>query len=384
MKKWLQSSLVVSVVMLSACATNSDTTSIPTRPMKAPAKMVNLVPGYRSDAPNRYVVKRGDTLWGIASRFLNNPGYWKAIWHANPQIKNPNLIYPGDIISYVTVGGKRKLQIAGSNNPIRERHTGRKTADGRPVYNLTPTVQTEYIADPIPTLPKQIVYPFMVKNTILEPGFSEDYPYIIGQADRNYISVSGRSKVYAKTDDGSFTHTEYRIYREAKNIIDPISGGDLGVEAVYVGHLKMIEGANEDGIGTFMQTDAVGPVYPKDILIPDEEPAYGGELNFFPQLAQLHEDAVIVRPIGVTGSQTGTQFSTVLINVGAGEVRPGDVFKIVRGAKQTGQGRDGEAYNLPDYEVGTGIVYKTFDQSSFALVMNAYDMIYSGDRIVTP
>lgn len=384
MKKWLQSSLVVSVVILSACATTSDTTSTPTRPMKAPAKTVNLVPGYRSDAPNRYVVKRGDTLWGIASRFLNNPGHWKAIWHANPQIKNPNLIYPGDIISYVTVGGKRKLQIAGSNNPIRERHTGRKTADGRPVYNLTPTVQTEYIADPIPTLPKQVVYPFMVKNTILEPGFSEDYPYIIGQADRNYISVSGRSKVYAKTDDGSFTHTEYRIYREAKNIIDPISGDDLGVEAVYVGHLKMIEGANEDGIGTFMQTDAVGPVYPKDILIPDEEPAYGGELNFLPQLAQLHEDAVIVRPVGVTGSQTGTQFSTVLINVGAGEVRPGDVFKIVRGAKQTGQGRDGEAYNLPDYEVGTGIVYKTFDQSSFALVMNAYDMIYSGDRIVTP
>ncbi|PID66429.1 MAG: hypothetical protein CR975_02885 [Gammaproteobacteria bacterium] len=386
MKKWLHSSLVVSVAMLTACtATSSPNNNLPVRKARAPAKIVRIAPEYRQDAPERYVVRRGDTLWGIASRFLKSPARWREIWHANPQIKNPNLIYPGDIISYVTVGGKRKLQVAGSNNPIRSRYTGRKTADGRPIYRVKPGVQTEYVDEPIPTIPKEAVYPFMSKNKVLEPGISSEYPYVVGQQDGSYISLSGRKEIYAKTDDGAFNHEEYDVFRETKPLNDPVTGESLGVEAVYVGHLRLVKNTNEDGVGTFVQTDSVNPLYPKDILIPHEEMVYGGDLNFLPKLAQLNEQAVVVRPIGASGYQNvSSQFGTILINVGSGGVEPGDVFKVVRAGDRRSTGRDGESFRLPDYEVGVGMVYRTFENSSYALILNAYDTIYPGDRLVTP
>ncbi len=387
MKKRLQLSLVVCVAMLSACTAtasyNNANHNLPGRQIKAPAKLARVFPEYRIGAPSRYIVRRGDTLWGIANLFLKNPARWREIWHANPQITNPNLIYPGDIISYITIGGKRKLQVAGSNNPLRARRTGR-TSDGRPVYKLTPMVQTEYIAEPIPTLPKDVVYPFMSKNKVLTPGVSSEYPYIVGQQDGGYISLSGRNQVYARTEDGEFEYTEYDVFRETKALNNPANGESLGVEAIYVGHLRLIKNANEDGIGTFIQTDSVNPLYPRDILIPYEDAAYGGELNFLPKLADYNEDAMIVRPIGMTGAQTGSQFSTVLINVGQGEAQLGDVFKVVRGSHKIGRGRDGESYRLPDYAVAIGMVYRTFENSSYALILNASHRIRTGDRLVTP
>lgn len=373
--------------MLSACTAtsspNNTNHNLPVRQTKAPATLVKIAPEYRANAPERYVVRRGDTLWGIANLFLKSPARWREIWHANPNIKNPHLIYPGDIISYITVGGKRKLQVAGSKNPRRTKRVGR-TSDGRPVYKLTPGVQTEYVPEPIPTLPKDVVYPFMSKNKVLEPGASSDYPYIVGQQDGGYISLSGRDKVYARTENGEFEYEEYDVYRETKALDNPATGENIGVEAIYVGHLRLVKNANDDGIGTFVQTDSVNPLYPKDILIPYQETPYGGDLNFLPKLAEYSEDAMIVRPIGTTGTQTGSQFSTVLINVGEGEAQLGDVFKVVRGSQKMGRGRDGESYRLPDYEVAIGMVYRTFENSSYALILSANDTIYSGDRLVTP
>ena len=49
--------------------------------------------------PETYVVQRGDTLWDIASMFLRDPWYWPEIWQINPQVENPHLIFPGDILS---------------------------------------------------------------------------------------------------------------------------------------------------------------------------------------------------------------------------------------------------------------------------------------------
>lgn len=383
MNKWFQSIVIISLSLLVACTTTSNTNKPPIRRVKAPAKLVRIAPEYRTDAPDRYVVKRGDTLWGIAAMFLKNPGRWKEIWHANPHIKNPNKIYPGDVISYVNVGGKRKLQIAGSSSPARNKYTGKRTADGRPIYNVSPTIETTYMDEPIPTIPKAAVYPFISKNRILPPGFSEDYPYVVGQTDGNYISLSGRSQVYAKTDD-YFDVDEYDVFRESKALVDPVYGYDLGVEAVYVGKLKLVKEANADGIGTFIPMDTVNPLYPRDVLIPSEPVTYGGELNFLPKLAELYEDTIVIQTIGNHNASFGSQFSTILINAGQNEVQPGDVFRVVRGATQQAKGRGGEDLQLPDYEVAIAMVYKTFENGSYALVMNAYDVIYPGDRAVNP
>ncbi|PID64116.1 MAG: hypothetical protein CR974_00400 [Gammaproteobacteria bacterium] len=392
MKYWLSSSLLLSSALLTACVSTTKPNDLSKRKMRPPTlqtpaqatREIKLTaPEFRADAPERYIVKRGDTLWGIANRFLKSPARWKEVWHANPQIKNPNKIYPGDIISYKTVGGVRKLQIAGSNSPARNQFAGR-TRDGRPVYNVHPTVRTEPLYQPIPTIPKEIVYPFMTKNRIFEPGFSDDYPYVVGQADRGYIALSGRNKVYARSDYG-FDDTLYDVFREAKPIKDPEAGDIIGVEAIYVGQLKLVERANDDGVGTFIQTDKVNPLYPKDILIPSKAAEIGGDLSFFPKLPEATEGVIVVRPMGNFSPHTGSQFGTMLINGGKDiGVREGDVFKIVRAKEQMGRGRDGDEFRMPDYEVGMGIIYKVNDETSFLLVMSAYDVIYPGDRLVSP
>lgn len=387
MNHWLTSGLIATAAFLGACASTSQSSQAQLPEKKTiPAKVIPLAPPeYRADAPDRYVVKRGDTLWRIAGMFLKNPARWRDVWHANPQIKNPNKIYPGDVIAYKSVGGVRKLQVAGSSNPIRGEFTGRRTADGRPVYNLSPSVRTEALAEPIPAVPKDIVQPFMTKNLILEPGFALDYPYVVSQADGGFIALTGRPEIYAKSDDDIFEKDLYDVFRESDPVKDPISGEMLGVEAVYVGQLKLVKAANEDGIGTFVQTDSVNPLYPKDILIPTAEVELGGDLNFMPQLPTLDEDAIVIRPLGTMNNSTGSQFSTVLINVGADDdMQTGDVFKIVRAQPQMGVGRDGQQFRLPDYEVGLAMVYKTYEETSYALIMNAYDVVYPGDRLVKP
>lgn len=387
MNYWLTSGLLATAALLGACAStsSSDQTQAPKK-QAVPAKLIPLSPPeYRADAPNRYVVKRGDTLWRIAGMFLKNPGRWKEVWHANPQIKNPNKIYPGDVIAYRSVGGVRKLQVAGSSNPIRGKFTGRRTADGRPVYNLSPSIRTEALSEPIPAVPKEIVYPFMTKNLVLEPGFAQDYPYVVAQADGGFIALTGRPEIYAKSDDDAFNDELYDVFRESDPIKDPVSGEFLGVEATYVGQLKMVKAANEDGIGTFVQTDSVNPLYPKDILIPTAKVEQGGDLNFMPQLPTLDEDAIVIRPMGTMNNSTGSQFSTIIVNVGADDgMQAGDVFKIVRAKPQMGVGRDGQRFRLPDYDVGLAMVYKTYDEISYALIMNAYDVVYPGDRLIRP
>lgn len=389
MNYWITSSLIVGATLLTAC-TNTRTVqpSVAQEPgtlKSLPFKSIPVAaPEYRADAPNRYVVKRGDTLWHIAGLFLKNPGRWKEVWHANPQIKNPNKIYPGDVIAYQSVDGVRKLQVAGSSNPVRGEFAGRRTADGRPVYNVSPSIREEELSLPIPAVPKSIVYPFITKNLVLEPGASEKYPYVVGQADGNFIALTSRQKVYAKADYG-FDNELYNVFRESKPINDPVSKELLGVEAVYVGQLKLVKEANDDGIATFVQTDSVNPLYPDDILIVAEAIKIGESLNFMPKLPDVDENVMIIRPLGTSSADTASQFSTVLINVGEDDgITEGDVFNIVRATGKAAVGRGGETFRLPDYEVGMAMVYKVNQDTSYALIMNAYDVVYPGDRLVRP
>lgn len=390
MKNWLSATLLTASVTLVACGSTKEAPKAPglaATPSKSPSliapKRVRIAPEYRTDAPNRYIVQRGDTLWRIASRFLKNPARWKEIWHANPQLKNPNRLYPGDIISYKMVGGAKKLQIAGTTNKAHGRNTGKKTSDGRPVYNLTPTVRTTVMEDPIPTLPKDVVYPFMTKNLVLEPDFAEDFPYIVSADSDNRISLTQRGDIYALGDD--FEDELYDVFRQTSPIADPENGELLGVEATYVGKLKMTAEPNEDGVATFAQTNNAQPMHANDVLIPAKRFAEGADLHFFPRISNIDEDIFIIKAMGQSGTQAASQFSTLLINLGGDDgIKEGDVFNIVRKGEQTAVSREGMPVELPNKELGVAIVYKTHDQTSYALVMNATGLIYPGDRLVAP
>lgn len=288
MNKWWNSLLAVGVLgLLTACASDKQ------QPQQKPApqtlktqtqtQTVSTEGVFREDAPQRYIVKPGDTLWEIAGRFLRSPAHWKSIWHENPQIDNPNLIYPGDVISFTTVGGQKKLQVSGSSNPYRESiYTGKKTPDGRPIYTLKPGVQAEELKQAVPVFPRSAVYPFASKNRVMEPGFSAEHPYVVGDSGNGFLSQSSRSLVYVKGDD--FELKEYAVFRETNPIRDPQSDEVLGVEAMFVGNVVMADEANEDGIASFKLENSVEPLYKGDILLPPFEAQPGESLYFSPSL----------------------------------------------------------------------------------------------------
>lgn len=383
MNKWWNSLLAVGVLgLVSACAGDKQPEEKPApQALKTQSQTKNVGVEFKSNAPQRYIVKPGDTLWEIAQRFLANPAHWKSIWYENPQISNPNRIYPGDVISFTTVGGQKRLQIAGSSNPFREEiYTGKKTADGRPIYSLKPGVQAEDLEEAIPVFPRSAVYPFASKNRVMEPGFAYEYPYVVGDSGNGFLSQSSRSLVYVKGDD--FDLNEYAVFREVNPIRDPQSDEVLGVEAIYVGDVVMAEEANDDGIASFKLENSVEPLYKGDVLLPPLEATPGEDLYFSPSLPDEDLEAIVIKPMG--NNMAGSQFQTLMLNVGEGDdVVEGNVFKITR-ASGAGKGRDGEAIKLPDFELGIAIVYKVYENVSYALVMNSFDVIYPLDKAVRP
>ena len=127
----------------------------------------------RSDHPDEYVVVRGDTLWDISGRFLDKPWQWPAIWHANPQIENPHLIYPGDVISLVYVDGVPQLRL---------RRGGTK--------KLSPSVRVSDRDDAIKAIPFDSIAPFVRNLRIISPEEFAGLPYIVANEDRRITSTN--------------------------------------------------------------------------------------------------------------------------------------------------------------------------------------------------
>ncbi len=213
MNKIINLTVILSAILVASCASNASPTSNVV--MKAPPKLkvsstdLSVDPEFRSDAPNTYTVKKGDTLWGISRMFLSVPWRWKQIWHNNRNIKNPHKIYPGDVLSIVTIGGKKRVQISKTSNSNHGKYAG-KTSDGRPIYNMKPQISYETLNQEIPAVPISAVLPHLSKTRIVESGFSDDYPYIVSEAQGSYLSLSNRPLIYVKGDVATFE--EYDVF----------------------------------------------------------------------------------------------------------------------------------------------------------------------------
>lgn len=129
----------------------------------------------RSDHPDDYVVVKGDTLWDISGRFLDKPWQWPSIWHANPQIENPHLIYPGDVISLVYVDGVPQLRLRrGGSDTVR----------------LSPSIRVTD-RDAINAIPFSAIEPFVRDIRILSPSEFEGLPYVVANDDQHMNATYG-------------------------------------------------------------------------------------------------------------------------------------------------------------------------------------------------
>ncbi len=318
----------------------------------------------RADHPDHYVVQKGDTLWDISARFLRDPWRWPEIWRINSEIRNPHLIYPGDVIDLVFRNGRPELRLR---------------RPGRPLVKLSPTGRISPLPNPITTLPAETIRQFLQRPRLLDREALDRAAYIVANDGGHLISGSD-NRVYARGIGATRTERfvvihEGRTYT-ARDDEDEI----LGIEALTVADARLVGRGDP---ATLYLTRTSREVLIGDRLLPadDEE-----DLPYFtPHAPATPIDGSILDVLdGV--SRIG-QYHTVIIDKGRRDgVDPGLVLAVYQRGETIPDPRDEETgeTRLPDERAGTVMVVRAFDRLSYALVMRATRSMRLGDRITAP
>ena len=315
------------------------------------------------DHPQSYTVVPGDTLWSIAQRFLKNPWQWREIWRQNPQVRNPNRIYPGDVLKFsYDASGRPRLEVA-------ER-------EETPLIKLSPQVRVETLNQPIPPVPRDAVESFLTRALVLSEGQWKGSPYIVADDD-NQIIYADRDRVYVR--GGSFDQPRYQVFRPGEALIEPGSGRNLGTAGIYMGQALL----DKDGDpATFTLVNTIAPVRAGDRVfeIEAEHELY----SFEPHPVPPDTDGFIIAQLNPDVTQI-TQYSSVIINLGAQEgLEPGHVLAIYGKSREIDDPISGGGVKLPGERSGLLMVYKVHDLVSYALVMQAERAIRLQDQVTTP
>src|SRR5262245_3290212 len=177
------------------------------------------------NAPDTYVVKKGDTLWDISKVFLRDPWYWPEIWYVNPEIENPHLIYPGDVLRLIYVNGQPRLTV-GVAGEVR----------------LSPQVRTEPLASAIRAIPYELLMNFVGRPQILTRDEVRNQPYVVGIRDRHMVG-SEQNEIYGKGIDATAVGSRYTIIDVGQQLRDPDDGDLLGYIGHFAGTGEIIDGS---------------------------------------------------------------------------------------------------------------------------------------------
>jgi len=359
----------------------------------------------KKNHPERHVVVKGDTLWGISSKFLKDPWLWPKVWKLNrSQIKNPHLIYPGDVVFLDYSSGKPELRL------LRE----------------TITLQPGVVEEPldkvaISTIPLNVIAPFLSQPLVIEKNQLANSPRIIAGQD-NRVVLSPGTKIYInkiEEEDG----LDWFVYRPGQTLVDPDSKETLGVEAVYLGDARITK-YGEPASATISK--AKEEIFIKDRLVPAGDDAI---TNFVPHAPETDIRGRIIKIYGglaeagpesivaiSRGSNDGLEIGHVLaIN------RYGRVIKDPEPSKETKDKSDAKTklkeldlevskdangkpivnseknatkngglalepgmIKLPDERVGLMMVFRVFDRISYGIIMQASESINTKDAVQTP
>lgn len=333
----------------------------------------NPPPTIKADAPNRYIVKKGDTLWDISGRYLNSPWRWKDIWATNKQIKNPNLIYPNDILILCVIQGKTLIGVDTGEGcaGVEKQMTGNVVAS---------TVTVTSTANSIPPIPWSAIQHWIDKTIIVNPIDFNTTPYIIASKNRNLITASG-DKVYAKGIP-LIVGQRYGIYREGEKYVDPNNQNIIGLEVTQVATGIVTDVTNTD-VTSLQLTDSYG----KEVREGDRVFV---ELDnsippvFYPTPAVTTRGGTIVRVMdSINAAAKG---SVVAINLGSAEgAKPGDVLTVYQKGPLVRDIKDNDnPVRLPSELSGMVMVFNTFDHISYAYVLNSELPINVGDQLLPP
>lgn len=314
-------------------------------------------PVLRDDHPEQYSVVKGDTLWDISDKFLQNPWMWPEIWHINPQIDDPHLIYPGDVIALIYLDGQPRLTV--------QRGDESRTYKVEPgTVKLSPSVHVIPLAEAIPSIPLDAINTFLSESRIVSGRELEEAPYVLAGAN-NRLIVGAGDFLYAR---GDFTEgvPVYGVYRRGDDYVDPVTGEVLGIQARDIGtvRVKKVDG----DIATSNVTRTTEEIRIKDRLLTHEERPI--DSSFFPSAPDANIEGVILAVEGGV-SQVG-KMDVVVLNRGAREgVQPGNVLAVYKKGELTRDPIANEVVALPEERAGLLMVFRTFEKLSFGLVVEA-------------
>lgn len=316
----------------------------------------------RHDHPDKYHVQKGDTLWGISEKFLKDPWVWPTVWQANPQLKNPHLIYPGDLISLVYIDGKPQLVIN----------------RGRPLVKLTPQGRIETLDRPVSTVSADAIRPFLSKPRIVGKNELEKAPYIVHPVGERMMVGTG-DKVYVRgTQDQN--QKNYAVVRAGATYVDPFTKEVLGYEAKYVGDSHVVQQGDP---ATYYLRNTVREVFIGDRMLPEQDQAYHD--HFIPKAGRKELRGAIIAVM--EGLQQIGQHQIVIINRGTREgVEVGHVYAVYQHAKLIKDSvvKSKQVVRLPEERAGIIMVFRAYEKLSYALVMRAERNMKVLDIVATP
>jgi hypothetical protein len=358
------------VLGLVACSSTPE----PVQPAPEPAPVEEAKPEpvvLKRDYPERYTVQKGDTLWGISERFLKDPWMWPEVWHINSNIRNPHLIYPGDVIVLNFIDGKPYLTMEGAEGvaPKYSKTTGIKT------FKLSPKIRSEALEKAITTIPREVIAPFLQRPRMASKDEIDSAPYIVSSFE-NHLMSGTNNRIYAKNIEGN--QAGYHVVRPGQEYVDPETGDTLGYELIDLADARVTRSGDPT---TLIVSKSKKEVRNGDLLFPHLDKDI--DFQFFPRPPSSDVRGSIVAV--VDGVSMIGQYNIVILNRGAMDgLEPGNVLAVYQKGENARDPKGFGKVQLPDERAGIMMVFRSDKHTSYALVMEAERTIRIHDYVRNP
>ena len=320
-------------------------------------------PRLAETAPDRYVVVKGDTLWGIASRFLRDPYRWPDVWEPNKdRVKNPHWIFPGDVLVLDRSGKSPRIRLS--------------------TVKVEPRVRIDDGSSAISSIPPGIIEPFLSQPLVVEEGGMANAPKIVAtQEGRVYLARGDLAYVTGDVDDKV---NSWFIYRPGQALIDPDTKENLGYEAIFLGSAKLERKTTPT---TMRVTDSKQEIGAGDRLVPAGFPQL---VDYIPRAPDKDIKGKVVSIYGGV-RETGSQQIITISRGSRDGVERGNVLALYNyGAVVTDRSNlldrsmKRETVKLPDERNGLVFIFRVFEKVSYGLVMTATKPVRIGDVAQKP
>ncbi|MGB7534814.1 MAG: LysM domain-containing protein [Azonexus sp.] len=317
--------------------------------------------------PDRHVVVRGDTLWGISGKFLKEPWRWPEIWNMNrEEIKNPHLIYPGQVVYLDRSGKSPRLRL------------GKPLKSGSGTVKLQPHVYSDPSQQAIPSIPPNQIEPFLSQPLVVEQGELDTVPRIVAGPEYRGMMGNGDQAFATAIPDASVVR--WNVFRPGKPLIDPDTGATIGYEAFFLGNANLVQPGEPAALQI---TVAKEEIMRGDRLIP------APPVNIISYVPHRPDNQVAARVMTIYGGVSeGGRASIVSLNRGKNDgLEVGHVLALFRNRIASAIDQDTMRRvdtPIPEERYALVFVFRVFNGVSYALVLESSKPVTVGDYARNP